>query len=193
MTTEKKRWLPSHLRVRWYYLVLLALTAAFGHYADLRPEPKTVEVWLEDDFTAAEEACVVAAVAEWNRAVGPLAGRDVLVYRGRINDPDGYQPKDANDRRHIIYRRPGDWNFFASGNSVLGSTMDGEDIEIYADRIGFSPELFEVVALHELGHLLVSSDHGSRPGTIMFSEILTYEPKLTAYDQAYYCQHIKCR
>lgn len=193
MTPKTKGRLFRLLRVRCYYLVILAFATALAYFGDFRPGPKTVEVWLEDDFTAAEEAGVVAAVDEWNRVIGPLAGRDVLVYRGRVSYPDGYHPDDADDGIHIIYRRSGNWNFSAPGDSVLGATMEGEDIEIYADRIGFSPELFEVVVLHELGHLLVSGDHGSRPGTIMFSEILTYTPQLTPYDQAYYCQHVKCR
>lgn len=134
-----------------------AIAAAIPAAGCVEPLPR--EIMIDDRFSADEEQMILAAIAEWNRVGLEYLGlKEILIYRGRFVDQDGFDELDLEDGRSVMYRGGDDRYYrFLSYYNEPGRTLLGYGT--FADMLLFTfnldtPEKFQHVALHEMGHFL---------------------------------------
>ena len=137
---------------------LVTLAAALALAAGCAPElPK--EIYADDAFTADEEAMLVEMIDEWNRVGREYLGREeILIYRGRFSDANGFDPDDLGDDHSVIYRGTEDQYYeYLDGSGDDGLTLLGygttADVLLFTFQLA-DEQAFRHVALHELGHFL---------------------------------------
>ncbi len=94
-------------------LVYVVAPLLFGACAPDLPR----ELYADDRFNAQEEADVVAMIDELNKTGQELLGRDLISYRGRHVDGNGWDLDDAADPYNVIYkvlREDGNYDFITS-------------------------------------------------------------------------------
>jgi len=125
---------------------LLLLVITFQAFACAPDFPR--DLYIDDRFDAAEEADIVAMVGEMNKMGQELLGRDLVAYRGRHQDADGWNLDNADDGTNMIYkvmREDANYDYIASKGGLPGyddAYVAGlglnHDILIYAFTMGFS-------------------------------------------------------
>ncbi|MEK9158710.1 MAG: matrixin family metalloprotease [Patescibacteria group bacterium] len=151
-------------------LVILALLLAmFGCYqTDL---PKTL--WIEDSWNDEETTQIHRAIDEWNRFSREYCGEDIIIYGGRLIDPNGFQSEiDPGDEYNIIYKtaEPDESYEFlvdVTDQPNIGGYATKTDILIFTFHDYISAHLY-IVALHELGHWVGLIHIGNDPNVIMY-------------------------
>lgn len=155
------------------YLAITAVAALFATSClgvdTLAPElPRPI--YIEAAFSDDEVVIIEASIAEWNVLSLECLGVPALEYLGRYNDPDGFQPEDFLDDRGVVYREPVDGENYAflqsqekfADYSLIGGYATVGDVLIFVENLN-TDEIFQHVALHELGHHLglrhIEDDH----------------------------------
>lgn len=168
-------------------VVALVCTGCFSE-----PHGIPWHLWIDDRFTAEEEAIIAKAIAHANETFDPLVGEPVFVYGGRYADRDGFTAEDLGDDRAVIYKvfphdRDG-WEL-ACGQCFQDGTTQGWDILLWAVPFvdEFDRKAYRSMVLHELGHLL-GLPHTSAQGAVMneneFATEFT-EPDIAAFCELY--------
>lgn len=150
-------------------VILILLLSVFGCYqVDL---PKTI--WIEKRWNDEEVAQIRRAIDEWNRFSREYCGEDIIVYGGRLIDPNGFQSEiDPGDQYNIIYKtaEPDEnYEFLAdvTGRPKIGGYATKTDILIFTFQDYISAHLY-IVALHELGHWVGLIHIGNDPNVVMY-------------------------
>ena len=150
---------------RFLYLVAALGLAACG--IDL---PR--DIYLHDAFDENEEAAIVKMIAEWNSTGQELLGRDLLVYKGRYSDADGWDLDDADDGDNVIYKveEPDDnYRFLEQQEGSEEGTVLGlglrYDVILYAFNMPYvSPEDGSICIPAIITELPAEEDGGSDGG-----------------------------
>jgi hypothetical protein len=161
-------------------------------------EPLPKEVMIEDRFSADEERMIVAAIDEWNRIGLEYLGLEkILIYQGRYRDPDGFDELDLDDGRSVIYRGQDDRYYrFLSDHNEAGRTLLGygttADVLLFTFTLD-TPEEFQHVALHELGHFLGLGHVPDDKNAVMYELTFDNPPlRLTRTDIQDFCLVFDC-
>ncbi|KPJ85735.1 hypothetical protein AMJ57_01965 [Parcubacteria bacterium SG8_24] len=62
------------------------------------------DIYVDDNYTADEEAGIIRMIGEVNSLGQEVLGKDLLIYRGRYRDTDGFAVDDLDDGVSVIYR-----------------------------------------------------------------------------------------
>ncbi len=140
-------------------LVIPALAACWLALAAGCAQELPKPVMIDDAFSAEEEALIVEMIGEWNRVGREYLGLDEIIsYRGRLADADGFDVDDLEDEYSVIYRGVDDERYrYLEDVDNDGLTLLGygttADVLLYAFNFADDRE-FRHVVLHELGHFL---------------------------------------
>jgi len=173
---------------------LILLAALSGGCVEALPK----ELMIDDRFSAEEERMIVAAIDEWNRVGKEYLGLDkILIYQGRYRDPDGFDELDLDDDHSVIYRGQDDRYYrFLSDHNEAGRTLLGygttADVLLFTFTLD-TPEEFQHVALHELGHFLGLGHVPDDVNAVMYELTFDDPPlQLTRTDIQDFCLVFDC-
>jgi hypothetical protein len=121
---------------------VLLLVVAFQATACLPSIPR--DLYIDDKFDEFEEAAIVEMIGELNHQGQELLGKDLVRYRGRHVDNDGWNLNNADDDFNVIYKatEPDDnYRYLEEQEGtegiILGLGLQG-DIILYAFNMLYS-------------------------------------------------------
>jgi len=146
-----------------FHLVTLCFLGALALVATSCAAPETDRpLYVESSFTDEEATAIVAAIEAWNYAGREYVGENLIDYRGRWTDQNGFDPNaDFNDGRSVIYRVEDEAAYRQLTAGLPGKTGGlsfGEDTVVFTGVLQAETyshgEAVQYVLIHELGHWL---------------------------------------
>lgn len=195
-------------------LVLLTASVACSEPGDCAGVAKDlpITVWIDDRFNDVERAAIVSAMNVWDRET--MAGRQnkspLFIYAGLVSDKE-LNEDAAYDGKSITYNivSKDEKEYLAEGakdlkHEPLGVCVGG-DVGLalfkYSTEDRANPEyehIVEMLAIHELGHLLGLPDVNDRDRVAAMWSVEVWivdengEPTVTEYDIELFCALYPC-
>ncbi len=190
-------------------LVLLTASVACSEPGDCAGVAKDlpITIWIDDRFNDMERAAIVSAMGVWEKETknGPL-----FIYAGLVSDKE-LNKDAAYDDKSITYNivSKDEKEYLAEGaknlnREPLGVCVGGDvglAIFKYSAVDRANPEyghMVEMLAIHELGHLLGLPDVNDRDRVAAMWSVEVWivdengEPTITEYDIQLFCDLYPC-
>lgn len=144
---------------------LLLLTGGCGPLEPNNP------LYVDDTFDSQEADSIMRAIETWNAVGQEYVGENLIDYKGRFHDQDGFdQNRNLNDGISVLYRVSDQATYnkltrYLDGH--IGGMRIGEDMVLFVEILSLDgeevyQEAIQYTALHEMGHWLGLPDERSK-------------------------------